>query len=112
LNTKQKKKKNGEGSISLRPDGRWFGRLSVGINDSGKIIRRSVYGTTKAEVEAKLNVIKQSENTATPTQAREYAFKELGEQVEQLKKENADLRKQLEELFESCRIEIVERKPQ
>jgi integrase len=44
-----KKRANGEGSISQRPDGRWMARLTV---DSGK--RKYFYGKTRQEVQRQL----------------------------------------------------------
>ena len=52
-----KKKTNGEGSIRQREDGRWEGRVTVGLNDSGKQKQKSVYGTTKTEVRQKITAI-------------------------------------------------------
>ncbi len=43
-----------EGGIRQRPNGKWEGRISGGIDSSGNRIRTSVYGDTKAEV---LNLI-------------------------------------------------------
>ena len=38
----------GAGSIRQRPDGRWEGRVTVGIDPgTGKPIRRSLYGDTQ-----------------------------------------------------------------
>lgn len=45
---------NGEGSIRKRPDGTWEGRYTVGRNEQGRQVRRSVYGRTRAEVAQKL----------------------------------------------------------
>jgi integrase len=47
-----KKRGNGEGSISKRKDGRWWGRYTVHTNDGPK--QKAVYGKTRAEVAAKL----------------------------------------------------------
>ena len=45
------KRANNEGSIRQRPDGRWEGRFTVGIDPAtGKQKRRSIYGDTQAEV--------------------------------------------------------------
>jgi integrase len=43
----------GEGTISKRKDGRWIGIAELGWQD-GKRRRKYVYGTTRAEVAAKL----------------------------------------------------------
>ena len=48
-----KKRGHGEGNIYHRADGRWAARLSAGYH-GGRRIRRWVYGTTRAEVAAKL----------------------------------------------------------
>lgn len=48
-----KKRGNGEGSISKRKDGRWWGRYTVHTTDGPK--QRAVYGKTRAEVAAKLH---------------------------------------------------------
>lgn len=45
----------GEGCIRKRKDGRWEGLYTVGYNvRTGKIVRKSVYGKTQAEVRDKL----------------------------------------------------------
>jgi integrase len=46
------KRANGEGSVRLRPDGRWEGRYTVQSGTSWK--RRSVFARTKQEASAKL----------------------------------------------------------
>ena len=52
------KRANNEGSIRQRPDGRWEARYSAGYDSgTGKLIRRSVYGATQAEVRKKLQEI-------------------------------------------------------
>lgn len=52
------KRANNEGSIRQRPDGRWEARYSAGYDGgTGKLIRRSIYGDTQAEVRKKLNAI-------------------------------------------------------
>ncbi|MDD3193859.1 MAG: site-specific integrase [Oscillospiraceae bacterium] len=50
-----KKRANGEGSIRRKPNGRWEGRYTVGVNPAtGKAIQRSVSGKTQAECKEKL----------------------------------------------------------
>ena len=50
-----KKRENGSGNIRKRSNGTWEARYCVGVdNVSGKLIRKSVYGKTKAEVALKL----------------------------------------------------------
>ncbi len=48
-----RRRSKGEGSISLRKDGRWAARISTGYH-AGKRTRRWVYGETRADVVAKL----------------------------------------------------------
>ena len=48
------KRGNGEGTISKRPDGTWWARVSVGYDDNGKRIRKAFYGKTRKEVQEKL----------------------------------------------------------
>lgn len=48
---------NGEGSIVKRKDGRWQGSIVVGRDASGKLIRKTVYGKTRQEVQEALNKI-------------------------------------------------------
>lgn len=51
------KKANGEGSINRYKNG-WRASLSLGYNDSGKIIRKAFYGRTKMEAINKMNEYK------------------------------------------------------
>ena len=48
------KRGQGEGSISKRPDGTWWARITVGKDDNGKQKRRAFYGKTRKEVQEKL----------------------------------------------------------
>lgn len=53
-----KRNANGGGSIRQRPDGRWEGRITTGVNEgSGKPIRRSIYGATQSEVRKQMTAI-------------------------------------------------------
>ena len=45
---------NNEGSIVQRKDGRWVGVATIGYDDNGNRIRKSVYGKTRMEVANKL----------------------------------------------------------
>ena len=50
-----KKRANGEGSIRKKPNGRWEGRYTQGINPStGRAIQKSVSARTQAECKEKL----------------------------------------------------------
>ena len=48
------RRSNGEGSIFQRKDGRWVGAVSAGYDEEGKIIRKTVYGKSRAEVAQKV----------------------------------------------------------
>ena len=49
------KRANGEGTIRKRKDGKWEARITVGTDPcTGKVVRRSFYGNTQAEVREKL----------------------------------------------------------
>ena len=48
---------NNEGSIFQRSDGRWGGALTMGYDENGKLIRKTIYGKTQAEVAKKLSEI-------------------------------------------------------
>lgn len=50
-----KRRANGEGSIRQRPDGRWEGRYTVGVDyTTGKAINKSVFAKSQSEVRDKL----------------------------------------------------------
>lgn len=51
------KRKNGNGTITQRKDGRWEGRCVVGYTDEGKRIRKSVFGKTRSECLDKLKIL-------------------------------------------------------
>jgi integrase len=56
---KKKTKANGEGTVYKRPDGRWCGQVSYGKDSiSGNVKRQTFYGSTKAEVLAKMDEAK------------------------------------------------------
>lgn len=51
-----KKRANGEGSIRRKPNGRWEGRYTLGIDPAtGRAIQKSVSAKTQAECKEKLN---------------------------------------------------------
>jgi integrase len=54
-----RKRGHGEGTISRRKDGAWQGSVMVGYRADGKPDRRYVYGRTRAEVQRKLNELRQ-----------------------------------------------------
>ena len=54
------KRKQGEGTMRLRSDGRWEGRIVVGYNDKGNPKTKSVTAKTKFECEEKLKALKET----------------------------------------------------
>ena len=48
------KRGQGEGTISQRPDGTWWARISLGKDENGKQRRKAFYGKTRKEVQQKL----------------------------------------------------------
>lgn len=48
------KRGQGEGSISKRPDGTWWARITIGKTPEGKQKRKAFYGKTRKEVQEKL----------------------------------------------------------
>ena len=48
------KRGQGEGTISQRPDGTWWARISLGKDENGKQKRKAFYGKTRKEVQQKL----------------------------------------------------------
>src|SRR5262245_18572800 len=62
-NATRSRRRNGEGSIGQRPDGRWQAKVSL---PSGE--RRSLYGQTRDEVEAKLLAFRQQRAHGLPTE--------------------------------------------
>ena len=55
-----KRRKRGEGSVHLRKDGRWEGRVVVGYDDAGLPITKNVLAKTKTACLDKLKLLKES----------------------------------------------------
>ena len=55
-----KRRKRGDGSIHLRKDGRWEGRIVVGYDEKGLPKTKNVLAKTKSECSAKLDALKAS----------------------------------------------------
>ena len=53
------KRKHGEGSVFLRKDGRWEGRLVIGYKENGYAETKSVTASTKTECEQKLSRLRE-----------------------------------------------------
>ena len=60
-----RKRKSGEGTVRLRKDGRWEGRVVVGYDDKGLPKTKNVLAKTKTECVAKLESLKESVAPAT-----------------------------------------------
>ena len=54
------KRKQGEGTVRLRKDGRWEGRIVVGYDEKGNPKSKGVFAKTKTECEDKLRKLKKS----------------------------------------------------
>ena len=65
-----RKRKSGEGTVRLRKDGRWEGRVVVGYDDKGLPKTKNVLAKTKAECVEKLNALKCSVTSATSVKVR------------------------------------------
>src|SRR3954463_16172856 len=55
---RKKRRGRGEGSVFEREDGLWVGSISLGLTESGKRSRKTVYGSTKREVMDKLDELR------------------------------------------------------
>ena len=64
------KRKRGEGTIRLRKDGRWEGRVVVGYDEAGKPKTKNVLAKTKKECAAKLEELKSTCTAVRPVQVR------------------------------------------
>jgi len=53
-----KRRKNGDGTLRLRKDGRWEGRVVIDYNEKGQPITKCVTAKTKTECSAKLEKLK------------------------------------------------------
>ena len=75
-----RKRKSGEGTVRLRKDGRWEGRVVIGYDDKGLPKTKNVLAKSKTECVEKLNTLK---NAVTPmTAVRVRADMPFGEWVE------------------------------
>jgi len=60
---RSKRRGNGEGTLFQRRDGRWQADLTVGYDENGKQLRKSLYGRTQEEARTKLDAFKQQRGT-------------------------------------------------
>lgn len=65
-----RKRKSGEGTIRLRKDGRWEGRVVIGYDDKGLPKTKNVLAKTRADCVAKLESLKESVAPATAVKIR------------------------------------------
>ena len=59
------KRGQGEGTISKRPDGAWWARITAGRDAQGRQKRKALYGKTRKEVQEKLTAALNEVNTGT-----------------------------------------------
>ncbi len=59
-------RRNGQGSVSQRSDGRWEGAITIGYNEKGNPIRARVIKATRAEAADELNKIITKKNLGIP----------------------------------------------
>lgn len=62
-----RKRKNGDGTVRLRKDGRWEGRYVVGYDDNGMPKTKNVLAKTKGECVEKLKKLKEECDGLKPT---------------------------------------------
>ena len=75
-----RKRKNGEGTVRLRKDGRWEGRVVIGYDDKGLPKTKNVLAKTKSECVEKLKTLKDA--LAPPASPRIKADMPFGDWME------------------------------
>ena len=65
-----KRRKRGDGGVSLRKDGRWEGRAVIGYDAKGLPVTKNVLAKTKSECTAKLKKLQQSIAEPAPEQPK------------------------------------------
>ena len=71
-----KRRKQGEGTLRLRKDGRWEGRVVVGYDDKGLPITKNVTAKSKTECAEKLETLKERYGMTTKKINSEMSFGE------------------------------------
>ena len=61
-----KKRKDGQGTVRLRADGRWEGRHIVGYDENGKAKTKNVLAKTKPECIEKLKKLQEEYSEVAP----------------------------------------------
>ena len=74
---KSTRRGNNEGCISKRKDGNWVGVVTLGTDENGKRIRKSVYGKTKSEVTMKMLAVKADNPTIGCSAIKNETFRTL-----------------------------------
>lgn len=67
----------GEGSIYQRGDGYWCANVSAGYSDTGTRRRKTVYGSTKGEVQEKLRQLASEVAAGSPVEAQKLTLGEF-----------------------------------
>ena len=65
-----KRRKRGDGGVSLRKDGRWEGRVVVGYDDKGLPVTKNVLAKTKSDCITKLKALRDSIQTPASEQPK------------------------------------------
>ena len=65
-----KRRKRGDGGVSLRKDGRWEGRAVIGYDEKGLPVTKNVLAKTKTECTAKLKALMDNIKTTAPDQPK------------------------------------------
>lgn len=65
-----RKRKNGEGTVRLRKDGRWEGRVVIGYDEKGLPKTKNVLAKTKGECVEKLKALKETVTPPTPAKVK------------------------------------------
>lgn len=101
-----KRRGNGEGSVTKRPDGRWQGRITLGYDRQGRQKRRYVYGRTQREALDKLDELKRQHNLGVLSDERTT----VEEYLVMWRREKANtVKDRTVEIYERLSSHIVER---
>lgn len=65
-----RKRRNGEGTVRLRKDGRWEGRIVIGYDENGLPKTKNVLAKTKGECIEKLKALKSTITPGTPVKLK------------------------------------------
>ena len=65
-----KRRKRGDGGVSLRKDGRWEGRAVIGYDEKGLPVTKNALAKTKTECIAKLKALRDSIKAPAPDQLK------------------------------------------